>query len=226
MSLVTRPSPGSAPRDRQHRAIIPGYSRLLDAVANTCAVGVHGTAQPTLVNLGAGTGTLAARCLSAIPAATLIGIEDDGDALAVAMRRLSRHRGLVTLVHADPAHARLPQGDAVVAALTLSRLDPGRAKSAFFRRVFKALPHGGVLVSGDFHPSAVAAVATSQMAGWIAHMRQSETESRVRHLLEAWDADASFTTLEEELGLLQHAGFAVDVTWRHRGFAVVVGVKP
>ena len=132
----------------------------------------------------------------------------------------------MTLVHADPASARLPQGDAVVAALTLNRLEPGRAKSAFYRRVFKALPHGGVLVSGDFHPSAVAAVATSQMAGWIAHMRQSETASSVRQLLEAWDAEASFTTLEEELGLLQHAGFAVDVTWRHRGFAVVVGVKP
>jgi SAM-dependent methyltransferase len=215
-----------APRESQPRTLIPGYARLLDAVANTCAVGVQSTPRPTIVNLGAGTGALAARCLAAVPAATLVGVEVDADALGRAMKRFARSRGPVTLIHADPLTMTLPQGDAVVAALTLNRLEPGRTKAACFKRVFKALPHGGVLVSGDFHPSAVAAVATSQMAGWIAHMRQSRTEAAVRGLLEAWDAEASFTTLEEELGLLQHAGFAVDVTWRHRGFAVVVAVKP
>jgi hypothetical protein len=32
-------------------------------------------------------------------------------------------------------------------------------------------------------------------------------------------------TLEEELAIMQGAGFAVDVAWRRLGFAVVVGVK-
>jgi len=226
MSVAARRKIDVAVYDRSIRTFIPGYRRLIEATARTCAVALHGTKRPTIVDVGIGTGALAARCLAEMPSATIVGIDPDADMLRVAMRRFARRPAPVTLVHGDLATTPLPPADAIVAALALRHAPTAPAKRAFYRRCFKALRPGGIVASGDCHPSAVAAVAASQMAGWIDHMRQHHTPAEVRRYVEARADEDTYMTLEEELGILQHAGFAVDVTWRHRGFAVVVGVKP
>jgi ubiquinone/menaquinone biosynthesis C-methylase UbiE len=212
--------------DRRVRTFIPSYEALLDATAGVCAAAVREKERPTIVDLGVGTGALASRCLAAVPSAIVVGVDSDADILGVAMRRFARLPNPVTLVRGDLAKVALPAADAIVATLALHHIATPARKRAFYRRCYRALGPGGIVASGDFHPSAVAALADQQMRGWIAHLRKSYTAARTRRLLEAWAGEDTYMTLEEELAIVQAAGFAVDVAWRRDGFAVIVGVRP
>jgi len=213
--------------DYEHRVrtFIPGYDHLVNAAAAACAVALARVRRPVIVDLGVGTGTLAARCLDALPAASVVGIDNDPGMLQAAMKRFARRRGAVTLVRGDLARIPLPPADAIVATLTLHHVDSPAKKRALYRRCFAALSSGGVVVSGDCHPSSVEAIAARQAQGWVSHLRQSYSAAETRRFLKAWEAEDTYMTLEDELAIVQGAGFAVDVTWRRNGFAVIVGSK-
>lgn len=210
--------------DRQVRTFIPGYEDMLNAAAAACATALTRVAEPTIVDLGVGTGALASRCLDALPAAFLVGIDADADMLRVAMTRLSRRRAPVTLVHDDFAGMALPSANAMVATLALHHIRTVARKRAFYRRCAAALGPGGVIITGDCHPSSIPALAARQTQGWVSHMRETYSAVETRRFLRAWADEDTYMTLEEELSILKGAGFAVDVTWRRNGFAVIAGV--
>lgn len=212
--------------DERVRTFIPGYENLLNAAAAACGTALRGIRRPTILDLGTGTGALAAGCLEAMPSATIAGVDTDPEMLRIATRRFSRRRRPVTLVCGDLTHTPIPPVDAVVATLALHHIPTPVRKRAFYKRCFAALHPGGVVVSGDCHPSSVAALAARQMQGWISHLRQSYSAGETRRFFTAWAEEDTYMTLEEELAILQSAGFAVDVAWRRSGFAVVLGVKP
>jgi tRNA (cmo5U34)-methyltransferase len=212
--------------DERVRTIIPGYEDLLSAAAAACGVALHHVRRPTIVDLGVGTGALAARCLEALPSATIVGVDADPEILRLAEKRFARRRQRVVLVCGDLTRTPIPPTDAVVSTLALHHIPTPARKRAFYRRCFTALGAGGVVVSGDCHPSSVEALAARQAQGWIAHLRQSYSPAETRRLFKAWAGEDTYTTLEEELAIIQGAGFAVDVSWRRSGFAVVLGVKP
>jgi tRNA (cmo5U34)-methyltransferase len=211
--------------DQRVRTFIPGYEHMLNAAAAACGVALAGTKRPVIVDLGVGTGALSDRCLQAVPGATIVGVDNDPDILAAAMRRFARRRSPVTLVRGDLARVAIPPADAVVATLALHHIHTPARKRTIYKRCFAALRPGGVVISGDCHPSSLQTVAARQMDGWISHLRQSYTAAETRRFFEAWASEDTYMTLEEELAIMQGAGFAVDVTWRRSGFAVVVGGK-
>jgi ubiquinone/menaquinone biosynthesis C-methylase UbiE len=211
--------------DDRVRTFIPGYEHLLNATATACAVALTGVKQPVIVDLGVGTGALAARCLDAMPSASIVGVDSDPGMLRAAMKRFARRRNAIALVRGDLARVPLPAADAIVATLALHHVDTPPKKRALYKRCFAALRPGGVVVSGDCHPSGIDAFAARQAQGWVSHLRQSYSAAETRKFLEAWAAEDTYVTLEEELEIIQGAGFAVDVAWRRNGFAVVVGAK-
>ncbi len=212
--------------DRRVRTFIPAYEELLDATAALCGPVLAARTGSALIDLGIGTGALAARCLTAAPSASLVGIDSDPAMLRVAMRRFARRRNPVTLIHADLARCALPPADAIAATLALHHVRTRADKLAVFRRCFKALRPGGIIASGDCHPSAVRTIAARQMERWMAHMRTSYSAGETRRFLEAWAGEDNYMPLGDELVLLARAGFTVDVAWRRDAFAVVVGAKP
>lgn len=211
--------------DRRVRTFIPGYEHMINAAAAACGVALGRVKRPVIVDVGIGTGALSARCLEALPAASIVGIDNDPEVLRVAMKRFGRRPHPVTLVRGDLKRVALPDADAIVATLALHHIDTPSKKRSFYKRCRTALRPGGVVVSGDFHPSSVAALAGRQLQGWVSHLRQEYSLAETRRLFRAWGEEDSYMTLEEELGILQSAGFAVDVTWRRGGFAVIVGVR-
>jgi SAM-dependent methyltransferase len=88
--------------DEQIRQAVPRYddavSLLVDIAARTCA-----TAAPRVLDIGVGTGNLAALLLDAFPGAHLTGVDIVPEFLGVAQRRLSRFGDRVRLVEADVA---------------------------------------------------------------------------------------------------------------------------
>jgi tRNA (cmo5U34)-methyltransferase len=203
--------------DLRIRTFIPDYEEMLDAAAD-----VVDPRARTIVELGIGTGALAARCLKRAPHASVIGLDADPDILALAARRL-RQAG--TLHTANFVRAALPRGDAVVASFALHHVRTRGAKVRLYHRVRAALRPGGLFISADCHPAADRARWTAQRNAWKAHLRASYGAAHAEALLRAWGREDVYAPLEAELTMLRRAGFSVDVAWRREAFAVVVGIR-
>ncbi len=209
--------------DRRIRSFIPHYEEMLGATAG--AVGLCRGRAPAIVDLGIGTGALAARCLTVAPRARIHGIDADPEMLAVAARRLGgksrRHR----FVSGDFARLPIPKCDAIVATLALHHVHSVPAKRRLYRRCYAALRKGGVLASGDAFLSQAPAFQRAEMAAWRAHMRRWYSAREVSAFFAAWAREDRYLPLALEMELLESVGFRVDVPWRRAPFGVVVGVK-
>jgi len=214
MSVATHLGIRLGEYDKRIRTFIPRYEEMLDEAA--CAIDPRAK---RIVDLGVGTGALAAQCLRQAPSARVTGIDADPDILALARRRLGAS---ATLVTGNFVRAALPRADAVVASFALHHVRTRDAKRRLFRRVCAALRPGGVLVSADCYPSGVTARWTLQRAAWLAHLRRSYSGRESAKLLAAWRGEDVYVPLDAECALLQRAGFrTVDVVWRRDAFAVI-----
>src|SRR5262245_26726350 len=102
--------------DARIRTFVPNYGRMIDTVAATLQF--IDTPAPTILDLGVGTGALAARCLEVRPDAHLIGLDVDPDMLPFARARLASHTRIDLRV-GDFLRMELPACDAVVACISL-----------------------------------------------------------------------------------------------------------
>jgi tRNA (cmo5U34)-methyltransferase len=201
--------------DQRIRTFIPHYEDMLGAAAALVSPGAR-----TIVDLGIGTGALAARCLSRARRASVIGIDADAAMLPLAARRVGTR---ATLVCGTFLRTPLPRADAFVASFALHHVRTRAAKTRLYRRVRTALRPGGVFVSADCHPAGDRAIAAAHMRAWEMHVRGSYPRAQARALLRAWAREDVYVPLAIELSLLQRAGFRVEVVWRRDAFAVVAG---
>jgi ubiquinone/menaquinone biosynthesis C-methylase UbiE len=205
--------------DGRIRTFIPDYEDMLDAAAAV----VRARRPRTLVDLGTGTGALAARIARHLPRVTIVGVDEDAGMLEAARRRLPRARS--TLLNDSFLRAPLPRCDAVTASFALHHVASPRVKSRLFAHVRTALRRGGTLVSADCHPSSIASLAAAGHAAWQRFLAVTYGPNKARGFLQTWAKEDFYTTLEEELRLLRTAGFETDVVWRRNSFAVIVGER-
>ena len=203
--------------DRQIRTFIPGYDRMLAIAARTLAAAMPKKA-PTVVDLGIGTGALAARCLEVRPRAKIVGVDADGAMLDLARQRIG---GRATLISGSFERATLPRCDAIVASLALHHIPGAHGRAAAFRRFRRALRPGGVLISVDCYLSSSAALQRVDRLEWLGHLEQTYPPSQARAFLRAWAKEDFYVTLTDELRLLARTGFDADVVARSGSFAVV-----
>lgn len=216
MSVSSHLGIALAEYDARIRTFIPYYEEMIDLAARIAAAG-----RPrVVVDLGTGTGALAARIGRLAPGARLVGIDEDAGMIAAASRRLGRRRA--TFVHDTFLRAPLPRCDSISASLALHHVASPRRKRAFFARAAAALRSGGVLVSADCHPSALAGRAAADREAWLAFLARTYGSRGARQYLDAWSGEDFYTTLSDEIRLLRAAGFDTDVAWRRDSFAVVV----
>lgn len=209
--------------DRRIRTFIPHYQELLSATAGVVAL--VRTRRPAIVDLGIGTGALAARCLESAPRASVYGIDEDPEVLAVAARRLGGKSGRHTFVSGDFARVSFPKCDAIVATLALHHVHSVTPKRRLYRRCFAALRSGGVFASGDAFLSRAPALRRAEMDTWRAHLRKWYSARETRAFFAAWAREDRYLPLALEVELLESAGFRVDVPWRRAPFGVVVGFR-
>jgi ubiquinone/menaquinone biosynthesis C-methylase UbiE len=203
--------------DRMIRTFIPRYEEMLDATAEAIDLGTR-----VIIDVGVGTGALAARCVARAPEARIVGIDSDPEMLAMARRRLSAR---ATLTRGNFLRTHLPRADAMVASFALHHVRTRRAKLRFYERARRTLRPGGTIVSADCHPDAVAAAAASQREAWLTHLRRTYGRKAVS-ILDSWADEDVYQPLNVELALMTRAGFRVNVLWRRDGFAVIQGRRP
>lgn len=220
--------------DARIRAFVPGYEAMLREAAAVLE-DLRG-ADPEVIDLGIGTGALAAVCLALRPDARLTGIDADPGILEAARRRLSgRESGRaprgpsdrpgggagVRLLEADFLEAPFPACDAIVASLALHHVPTAAAKRAFYGRCAGALRPGGTLVSADRFLRGEPSADAAEREAWLSHLQRSFSRAEAEGYLAAWADEDTYFPLERELAWLREAGLAPEVRWRDRGFAVV-----
>jgi tRNA (cmo5U34)-methyltransferase len=207
--------------DTRIRSFIPGYEEMLDDAAAILAAAI-GRRNAVIVDLGVGTGALAARCLAAKPSARIAGVDEDEAMLAAARRRLGPR---LTAIHGSFERLDLPSCDAVTASLALHHVPTAARRLRLFRRIYRTLRPGGVLISADCYLASTAALRSAERRAWIAHLERRYSASQAAAYLRAWAREDHYVRLEDEVVLLKRAGFTVDITWRRGSFAVLAGAK-
>ena len=204
--------------DHRIRTFIPRYEEMLDAAADA----VDRRAR-VIVDLGVGTGALAARCLARSPGARIVGMDVDPEMLALAARRLP---DTTTFARGDFLRAALPRADAAIASFALHHVRTRAAKLRFYGRLRHALAAGGAFVTADCHPDAGRSAAAAQRDVWLAHLRRSYSPRKAAALLDAWAHEDVYQPLDVEIDLLKRNRFEVEVVWRWEGFAVLRARRP
>jgi tRNA (cmo5U34)-methyltransferase len=217
MSVATHLGIDLREYDKRIRTFIPDYEEMLDVASRALPARAR-----AIVDLGTGTGALAARCLTAAPRARIVGIDADAAILELAARRLGSR---ATFVRDTFPHAPLPSSDAVVASFSLHHIRTRRAKEALYARIRRALKPGGRFVMVDCFPASDPAVARAQRDAWFHHLRRSYTRAKAESFFGAWSHEDVHFPLEAELDMLEHAGFRVDLLWRKESFGVLLGAR-
>jgi tRNA (cmo5U34)-methyltransferase len=200
------------------RRLIPPFDAFYGTAVD--ALTMLGRPPRRVLDLGAGTGMLAARVAAAHPGVALVLTDGAPAMLEQARATLGPDAELHVADLEDP----LPAGpfDAVVSALAIHHLDDA-AKRDLFARVREALPPGGVFVNAEqvagptpcferryraWHEAASRAAGTDD-AEWAGALE------RMRH-----DRCAD---VESQLRWLREAGFdAADCLFKDHRFAVLV----
>lgn len=211
----------TADYDRQIRTFIPHYDEILDAAAQ--ALDALDRPAKVLLDLGTGSGALAARCLQRLPAARVVGIDSDGAMLSMASKRLGRR---LTTIVGDFTTASYPRCDVVTASFSLHHVAAAGVKQRVFAKAFDALGPGGLLVDADSLLAADARLVNKGLVEWRRHLAATHGDAGARRFMRAWAKEDTYFPLDLEVGLLRNVGFVVDVVWRRGAFAVLAAKKP
>jgi SAM-dependent methyltransferase len=210
--------------DALRRRLVPCfdafYGAALDRVADW---GVPPRAR--VLDLGAGTGLLAAMVKERWPAASVHLVDVSEGMLAEARARLGNAPGTSFEV-ADYATAPLGDGwDLVVSALSIHHLED-EAKRALLARVRDALQPGGLFVNAEQVLGPTPAAEVAYRTRWRA---QAQALGATPDELAAAEARMRFdrcAPLDVQLGWLREAGFAeVDCVFKAWRFAVYAGER-
>jgi trans-aconitate methyltransferase len=217
MSVATHLGIDLKEYDARIRTFIPHYEEMLDVAAAALD-----PRSRVIVDLGIGTGALAARCLQRVPRAKIVGIDADAEILHSARSRLP---GNTQFVCNSFLSADVPDCDAVVASFALHHVRTPSAKEKLYSRIAASLRGGGQIITVDCQPAADAALAAQQRLGWKAHLMHSYSEREAEGYLEAWSHEDVYVTLNAEIELMCKAGFSVEILWRKDVFAVLRGTS-
>jgi SAM-dependent methyltransferase len=224
MSVASHLAISPAKYDTRIRSLIPLYDELIPEVAR--ALGHAARPVKVVVDLGIGTGALARACLERASGTRVWGIDADPDMMTIARTRLGHLSRRVTMTTGSFLVEPLPRCDAIVASYSLHHIRSPRAKLAFYRRCYRALRPGGVLINGDCAPASTPRGFARDLDLWFTHLGKTfGSRARGRRVYESWANEDVYLPLAEEIRLLQRAGFAVDVPWRRSPFAVIVGSR-
>ena len=224
MSVSAHLAISPAKYDTRIRSLIPLYDELIAEAAR--ALGHAARPVRTIVDLGIGTGALARACLESAPGARVWGIDADPEMMAIARTRLGRLSRRVTMTRGSFVDETLPPCDAMVASYSLHHIRTSRAKLAFYRRCYRALRPGGVLINGDCAPASTPRGFARDLDVWFTHLGTTfGSRAQGRRVYESWADEDTYVPLADEIRLLERAGFSVDVPWRRSPFAVIVACR-
>jgi tRNA (cmo5U34)-methyltransferase len=210
--------------DEVIRRLVPAYSAMREV-----QLGLLGLALPEgrglILDLGGGTGSLAAAVAERYPQAAVEIWDTDPEMLAAARVRCAALGGRVRGVERSFTDA-LPPCRAVVACIALHHVKDMTVKAGIYRRIHAALEPGGIFVNADTAVPADPVLREHAFRGWARGMAAhgiSEPEARAHFV--SWAREDHYPPLRDELGMLTAAGFAEPECFWRESAAVVFGAR-
>ncbi len=206
------------------RQLVPAYPVMRPVQLDLVALGLPPAGAGALVlDLGGGTGALAAAIAERFPAATVEIWDTDPDMLATARERCTRFGDRVRYVErsfTDP----LPRCDAVAACIALHHVKDLKVKAGIYKNIFAALKPGGMFVNADTAVCATLALRDHAFKLWADSMRpHGINEAQAHAHFASWAHEDYYPPLITELRMLAEAGFAEPECFWREAAAVVFG---
>lgn len=210
--------------DAARRRLIPCFDDYYGSAVSLLPFGAED--EPVILDLGAGTGLLAALVRAALPKARLHLVDVSEEMLAIARQRFAGDER-VTITAMDFART-LPSGqfDAVVSALAIHHLDHAD-KRRLFQRLTTLLRPGGVFVNAEQSLGPTPATQAADRARWTAAIRAAGASDDDIAAAARRMAHDQCAPLADQMQWLEQAGFTdVDCVYKNGWFAVYGGLLP
>ena len=210
--------------DRFIRTVIPGYDAMRAVQLKLLAGRLP--ANGRVLDLGGGTGALAAAVAEKFPEVDVEIWDTDPAMLAVARERCAKFGGRVTTIERSFAEP-LTECDAVVACIALHHVKDMTAKGKIYGNIHRALRRGGLFANADTCMSSEAGMREATFQAWADFMATQGIEAKqARQYFAQWAKEDYYPPLKVEFDLLQAAGFAEpECFWRDAPFCVFGGSR-
>jgi tRNA (cmo5U34)-methyltransferase len=208
------------------RRLVPAYAAMRPVQLDLLGLALpHGGAGRRVLDLGGGTGALAAAIAERYPDARVEIWDTDDAMLAVARERCGAFGERVSY-RAQSFTDPLPACDAVAACIALHHVKDLRVKAALYRNIHAALRPGGLFVNADTAVCETPALRDHAFRLWADSMRvHGIGEAEARAHFASWAKDDYYPPLITELRLLAEAGFTEPECFWREGAAVVFGAQ-
>jgi len=206
------------------RRFVPHYDAMIGVIISILDESLGES--PLVIDLGAGTGALAAAILEAIPRARVLLVDIDPSMLDIAGARVAGY-GVRAELHKASFHDELPSCDAVVASLSLHHVPDVDQKRALYTQIHAALRPGGLLLSADATVHETGPERERVFREWAAAMAtHGIPDTEARSLFMQWAGEDRYYPLVIELDLLAAAGFGhPECFWKHGPSTVFGGFR-
>lgn len=207
------------------RKLVPAYPAMRSVQLDLLTLGMPADGG-LVIDLGGGTGALAAAIAEEFPGAIVEIYDTDPEMLATARERCAHFGERVRMVErsfSDP----LPPCDAVVASLSLHHVKDLAVKATIYRHVFAALRSGGIFLNADTTVPATPALRDQAFRLWAQSMRpHGIVEREAYEHFANWAHEDYYPPLIIELRMLADAGFTEpECFWREAAAAVFGAIK-
>ena len=207
---------------------IPHYRMVTDGMAQLLAS--HLASGATVCDLGCSTGATLLELARRLADLHLhyVGIDNAPAMLAKARRKsaMFSKSDVLRFIEADITTCSLPRADAVICNYTLQFLRP-LTRQPFIRRVYEALPAGGVFFLGEKTISHAGRLNRDFIGIYHTFKKQQGySELEIAAKREALENVLIPFSLEENIALLREAGFAeIEPFFRWFNFTAIVALK-
>lgn len=210
--------------DREIRRLVPHYDELVSEGLELLRR--LAPARPVVLDVGAGTGRMAAAVLDALPEARVILLDVDPTTLGEAKKRLATAGERADFVLGSFLEP-LPACDAVVASLSLHHIRDLETKARVYRSIRESLPPGAPFLNLDASVSAEPTISKLTFDRWAASMAtHGIAETAARQHFSDWASEEHYFSLADELTALRSAGFTnPEVFWRKGPLAIYGGLR-
>ncbi|HKN01737.1 MAG TPA: methyltransferase domain-containing protein [Candidatus Binataceae bacterium] len=210
--------------DRARRKLIPCFDELYRAAIDALPFGRDDEIE--VLDLGAGTGLLAAFVAYGYPRARITMVDGAEQMLVQARERFALGGDRFRFEIADYGEGRITgRYDAILSALSLNHLSDDK-KRMIFEQSYAALNQGGLFVNADRVRAETPEREQRHHDSWIRRAREIGVgEHDLRQALERMKLDRA-ATVGQQLEWLSAAGFSeVGLAYRNLIFAVYSGIK-
>ncbi|HZC45937.1 MAG TPA: methyltransferase domain-containing protein [Candidatus Acidoferrum sp.] len=210
--------------DRARRRLVPGfddfYRAAIDLIQFPRESGIK------VLDLGAGTGLMAAFIAYSFPSARITMVDISNEMLERARARFELAGERFRFEVSDYGVDRIQEKyDVIISALSIHHLSDEQKRS-LFNRIHGALNDGGVFVNAEQFRYATPERHRFHHERWITRVRELGVGERdLTAALERMKFDRA-ATLEDQLEWMREAGFReIDCAYKNLIFAVYCGIK-